>query len=156
MKCSSLGLCLFLSFFFCSVPLILWPFDLIVLLLKTLIRIHDAFCAPHLISHNMLSWQFVKAYWGIKTALVCDFFYMCLNACFLVCLCLILSPYLCDPWSVHCCGFRLWIVLAKSSCLCYECNMNHMLIQIHTQSAIFQERQGLNLIWNDETLRIVD
>lgn len=158
MKCSVLGLCLFL---YLSFVLSLSSCDHSTLescFLKTLIRMHDAFFGPHLISHNMLSWRFVKTSSGSKTALASvGFLYMCLYACFLVCSCLISFPYLCDPWSVHHCGFGLWIVLAKLSSVCYECNMNHMLIQTHTQSVIFQEGQGTRLIWNDETtgLRII-
>lgn len=147
MKCSILGLCLFLSLFFWPVPFIMWPFDLGVLLFKTLIRVHNPFCALHLISHYMLSWRCVKASSGNKTArviFICAYMHvsLCVHAWFH-------SPYLCDPWSVLHCGFGLWMVLAKSSHLCYEFNMNHMLIQKHTQSAIFK----VNLKWWDNGIK---
>lgn len=56
-----------------------------------------------------------------------DYVCVCVHSFFAV-----FSPYLCDPSSVHPCGFGLWLPLATSSCVHYcECDMNHMLIQTH-------------------------
>lgn len=136
MKCSILGLCFSLSFVLslssCEHSTLESCF------LKTLIWMPDIFFGPCLISHKTLSWWFVKASSGRKTALVFDFYVCaCSYACFLVCSCLISFPYLCDPGSVHHCGFGLWIVMAKLSSLCCVCNMYHMLIQANNCSTCY-------------------
>lgn len=144
MKCSILGLCLFLSLFFWPVPFIMWPFDLGVLLFKTLIRVHNPFCALHLISHYMLSWRCVKASSGNKTAHVW-FLYV------LICM----FPYVFMPdfiplifvipgvFFIVVLGFEwFWLnrVICVMSSIWTTCWFKNILSQPYSR-----------LIWNDET-----